>query len=288
MSEGATRLPVLDFGSIAVLARKEVRDARRNRWFALFAIVFALLALAVSWLGLAGLGKLGVAGFGRTAASLLNLVIFVVPLMGLTIGAMSVAHEREQGTLLTLLAQPIATSELLLGKFAGAAAALTAAILFGFGASGLVIGGYAGAAQLSGYLSLLGLTLLLGLANLSIGFLLSVAAPRTATALSVALLLWLGVVLFSDLALMGSAFVLRLSPRTLLWLSLANPVQVFKLAALQALQGNLELLGAAGAVARDSLGDRLMPALTAWLAAWIAWPLGLALWLVRRAAFRRH
>ena len=268
--------------SVAVLARKELRDARRNRWFALFAAGFAMLALALSWLGLSGLGRFGVAGFGRTSASLLNLVIFIVPLMGLTIGALSVAHEREQGTLLTLLAQPITPVELLLGKFAGAATALVAAILFGFGVSGMVIGGYGGAAQLGGYLWLLGFTLLLGLAHLSIGFLLSVLAPKTATALSVALLLWLGVVLFSDLALMGSSFVLHLSAHQLLWLSLLNPAQVFKLAALQALNGNLELLGAAGLYARDALGGLLLPVLTALLAAWIVLPLGAALWGVRR------
>jgi Cu-processing system permease protein len=195
---------------------------------------------------------------------------------------LSVAHEREQGTLLTLLAQPISPVELLLGKFAGAAAALIAAIMFGFGVSGLVIGGYGGAAQLAGYLWLLGFTLLLGLAHLSVGFLLSVLAPKSATAMSVALLLWLGVVLVSDLALMGTSIVLHLSARQLLWLALANPAQVFKLAALQALQGNLELLGAAGMYARDVLGNRLLPVLTALLVAWIVLPVSLALWRVRR------
>ncbi|MGQ9463982.1 MAG: hypothetical protein ACUVTP_13110 [Candidatus Fervidibacter sp.] len=71
--------------------------------FVFLAVVFVLVSLAMSWFGLAGAGIVGVAGFGRTAASLLNLIIFFVPLIGLTMGATGIAGEREQGTLLSFL-----------------------------------------------------------------------------------------------------------------------------------------------------------------------------------------
>src|SRR6516225_5122652 len=124
---------MMDALSVALISCKELRDTRRSRWFLLLAVMFAALALALSSLGMSALGSIGGAGFGRTTASLLNLVILIVPLLGLLMGALSVAGEREHGTLLALLAQPVLLEELLLGKFLGLAAALLGTILSGFG-----------------------------------------------------------------------------------------------------------------------------------------------------------
>ena len=111
---------MMDVTTIWMMLRKEFRDAQRNRWVTLLAAMFAVLSLALSTLGLSSLGTIGITGFGRTAASLLNLVLLLVPLMGLLMGAVSVSAEREQGTLVTVLAQPVTPSEVLLGKFLGA------------------------------------------------------------------------------------------------------------------------------------------------------------------------
>src|SRR5262249_40049010 len=109
----------ISISALFVLTRKEIRDALRNRWFILYAICFAALSLALSSVALAGTGRFGMAGFGRTAASLINLVMLIVPLMGLTLGAAALSGERERGTLETLLAQPIGRAEVFLGKFLG-------------------------------------------------------------------------------------------------------------------------------------------------------------------------
>ncbi|MDQ7054751.1 MAG: ABC transporter permease [candidate division KSB1 bacterium] len=129
----------MDINNVLLITWKEILNARRNRWFILYTIVFALLSLALSWLGLAGVGNYNLAGFGKTTASLINLILLIVPLMGLTLGAISLAGEREKGTLLYLLAQPVSPFEVLLGKFLGIGAALLAALLIGFGLSGYLI-----------------------------------------------------------------------------------------------------------------------------------------------------
>ena len=122
----------MSFRSVFIIMEKEIRDAKRNQWFVMISVLFTLLSVSLSLLGLSGLGSFGVAGFGRTAASLLNLVLLIVPLLGLLLGAMSVVGEKEQGTLLTLLAQPVTVPEIFLGKYLGAAAAVVATILLGF------------------------------------------------------------------------------------------------------------------------------------------------------------
>src|SRR6516165_12130738 len=104
---------MLDVSSVFLITGKELRDARRSRWFLLLTVVFAGLALALALLGMSALGTIGGTGFGRTTASLLNLVILIVPIMGLLMSALSVAGERENGTLLTVLAQPVLLEEVL-------------------------------------------------------------------------------------------------------------------------------------------------------------------------------
>lgn len=268
--------------TIALILAQEVRDARNNRWFWVFAAIFAGMSLGLSILGMSGLGNIGIAGFGRTAASLLNLVIIVVPLMALVVGATSVVSEREQGTLGYLLAQPITIEELLLGKFLGLGLVLLATVFAGFGLSAFVIGYYGGGTQITAYLLLVVMTSLFAIGYLSIGYLVSALFTKTPTALGVALSVWLASVLISDLGLMGTAVVLKLSPRTLLWLSLINPAQVFKLLVLDVIQGNLENLGPAGVYAADVLGDRLRATLSVVLAGWAVAPLGVVLRLFQR------
>jgi Cu-processing system permease protein len=168
----------IDIHPIATIAAKELRDAKRHRWFVLFATLFAGLAIVLSLAGFWGMGVTGFAGFSRTAASLSNLVALIVPLMGLMLGSMSITNEREKGTLEILLAQPISLSEVLLGKWFGLSAALTAAVLLGFGLSGLVIASSTTTEQIGAYLHLLVFTLLLGYANLSVGVLISTLSAK--------------------------------------------------------------------------------------------------------------
>ena len=64
----------MDASNILTLAQKELRDSLRNRWFLLYTAAFISLTLALSALALSGSDIAGFAGFGRTAASLVNLV----------------------------------------------------------------------------------------------------------------------------------------------------------------------------------------------------------------------
>jgi Cu-processing system permease protein len=267
---------MIDFENVFVLIQKELRDARHNRWFVLYAIAFAALSLALAWLALSGAGNFGLAGFGRTSASLINLVLLIVPLMGLTLGALSLAGEREKGTLIYLMAQPLNQFELLLGKFTGMALALIAALGLGFGLTGLLIAANGGGAEIRTYVVLLLLSCLLAVASLSIGFLISAMTTSSATAVGLALFLWLVLVFFGDLGLMGTAVVLRFDINQLFAAALANPLQIFKLASILNLRQNLEVLGPAGIYAYRTYGERLLPALVSLLVLWVIIPFLLA------------
>lgn len=265
-----------DFKNILTITQKELQDARRNRWYLIYVVVFAILSLALAWLGMTGLGDYGLAGFGRTAASIINIVLLIVPLMGLTLGAISLAGERERSTLLYLLAQPVTQLEVMIGKYLGLAIALFSALIFGFGISGILIAIQGGSAEIKLYSLMVLLAFLLALVSLSLGFLISSTVRKGSTAVSIALFIWLLLLVFGDLGLMGTAMVLNLGVSQLLTLTVLNPMQIFKIAAILNLRGSLEVLGPAGIFALRTYGAQLMPVLVFILLAWIFIPLGLA------------
>ncbi len=259
----------LDIKNVILLARKEIINAKRNKWFILYAIIFAGLSLALSWLGLAGVGQYNLSGFGKTTASLINLILLIVPLMGLTLGAISIASEREKGTLLYILSQPVTHLEVLLGKFLGVGISLLAALLIGFGISGYLIAIRGGTTEIANYLSLIGFTFLLALVSLGIGMLISSTLRKTESAIGISLFLWLLLVFFGDLGVIGTSLFFKLSTSQLFTLSMLNPLQVFKIGALSAIRGNLEILGPVGLYAVRSFGGQLVYLIVGTLLGWI-------------------
>jgi Cu-processing system permease protein len=263
--------------TIWAIAQKELRDALRNRWFLLFAAVFTVLALAFSYLSLAGAGVVGFAGFGRTTASLINLVLLIVPLMALTVGAQSLSAERERGTLAYLLAHPVGRVEVFVGKYLGLALSLLGALALGFGISGAVMAASGGGATDPGvWVRLVALAFLLSLTMLSVGFLISALTGQASVAVGVGLLVWLAFVFLGDLGMMGTAIALKLPVDGLFWLSLTNPLQVFKMAAILNIQSTMDILGPAGIYAAGRYGDALPGMFLVVLAAWAVVPAVLA------------
>lgn len=272
----------LDVRTVTAIARLELRAAVRNWWFALYALIFAVLAGGVSYLSGTDLAGLEHGEFGRTAAGLVNVVLLVVPLFGLIGGAVAVAGDRERGLLAYYLAQPISAGELFWGKYLGTAAALGAALGLGFGVAALALARSA-SLNAAGLLSLAGLALLLLLAALSLGMLISTVAGRSAPAVGAAVFAWVGLLFLGDLGLMATAIATRLDLRIVVAVALVNPAELFKVASMHELGGSLDALGPAGNYLVSRLGAGLRPVLVGGLLAWIAVPVVAAVLLFRRA-----
>src|SRR5512135_986254 len=134
----------MDVQIITTIARQELVINVRNRWTLVFAVIFGALVLTISYFGMVTAGAIGFQGFARTSASLLNLVLYVIPLVALVMGTLSFTSEKSTNEL--LFSQPISRGEILLGKLAGLFSSIFAATVIGFGLAGLVIAAKAGPA----------------------------------------------------------------------------------------------------------------------------------------------
>lgn len=238
---------------IAVVAREEFRVALEGRWLFGFAALLTALVFGLSFFGLAQAREVGYQGFARVTLSLMNLVLFVVPLAGLLLGVTSLTGS--SGTLPLLLAQPVGRAEVLLGKLLGLGAALTLVQLVGFGGGGLMVALNAGAEQAGGFATLAGLSIALGWLTISTAMLIAVTWPERLRATSTALLLWLVLVVAYDLAVLGATTLLRGLPlqSVLFPALLLNPVDLARVLTTLAV-GSGALFGPTSAVLMKMFG----------------------------------
>lgn len=266
-------------------ARYELLLAVRSRWLQTFAVVFAALTLAVAGAGYILSGGHGVQDFARTAVSLVQIVLLLVPLSALVFGGLALTSERGAAEL--LYSQPVSRGAVLAGRVLGVWLALAAAELLGFGIAGLVVRSQAGLDGLGRYATLVAAALVLTAVFLSVAALLASAnTGRRTRVLASALVVWFVTVVLFDVAALGVASLLRSgsASRLLIWATLLNPVDAVRTGALLAIEGTAAFGAASLALLRFTGGAQMAAVyVAASLLLWLALPLALAMRRVTRA-----
>lgn len=240
---------------VRIVGREEFRRALETRWMFGFTVLLAALVLGLSFFGLGQSREVGFQSFARVTLSLMNLVLFIVPLTGLMLGVTSMTGS--SGTLPLLLAQPVGRGEVLVGKLFGLSLALTVAQLVGFGGGGVIVAFQAGAEQVNGFLALTCLSVALGWLSVSTSLCIAVVWPDRLKAMSAALLLWLLMVVAYDLVVLGATAMFRGVPlqSVLFPALLINPVDLARVLTTLAV-GSGALFGPTSAVLMKMFGSQ--------------------------------
>ena len=267
----------MELTPILTVAAKEFRDRMRNRWVLAVALVFTVFSLVIAYFGGAQQGQVGFRSIEFTIASLVSLVIYLIPLIALLLGFDAIVGERERGSLDLLLALPITRLELLLGKYLGLALALSLSTVVGFGLVAVLLWRHMNANALFHYGGFMLSSVLLGLAFLSLAVLISVLARERTRASGLAIATWFFFVLVFDLLLLGLLVTTggQFAGDSFAWLLLLNPADVFRILNVFSLEDVRTLYGLASIVP-SSLGSPVI--MGAVMLAWIVLPLGLANW----------
>lgn len=193
--------------NMLMIARHELKVISRSKWVFSFTILYTVLAITIVLFG-GSAEEAGFTGFNRMAASLLNLSLFLVPLLTLLIGSTSLAGDKEDGSLTLLFTYPIPTSRILVGKFIGLLVTLFAVITFGYGAASLILFFSKASVSLHFFLLFYGFTMLLMVLFLGLAMLVGVLSSTRFQALGLSLILWAVTVLFYEFVIMGLAMVI--------------------------------------------------------------------------------
>lgn len=265
------------FNQIHVIAAKEFWDRIRNRWVLAISLVFAAFALLITYFGSAQEGTVGFRGIEVTIASLVSLVIYLVPLIALVLGYDAVVGERERGSLDLLLSMPVTRLEVILGKFLGLSAALGLSTLIGFGSAGVLLAYQIKLEALFDYWGFVLSAILMGMSFLSMAVMVSVIASDRARASGAAIALWFFYVLVFDLLLLGALVVSGggVGGDVFSYLLLLNPADIFRILNIFSMEEVRTLYGLAtvlpGALSSPWFLGTLM-------VFWIVAPLGVAIW----------
>jgi len=274
-----------DGSPVLLCARQELLLAVRSRWTQIFAAVFACLSLAVAASGYILSGGHGVQDFSRTAVSLVQLVLLLVPLTALVIGVLSLAPERGASEL--LFSQPVSRKSILLGRLLGLFQALAGAQAIGFGAAGIVVFSQAGRQGIGGFLLLVLGSLVMTVVFLGIAAAVaSGSAGRRSRPLAIALVIWFVAVVLYDVAALGVASLLPSgsASRLLILAVVLNPVDAVRTGTLLGIQGTAAFGAASLAFLRFTRGA----ANAAWLLSfsllvWMVLPAALAVRRLKKA-----
>ncbi|MDE0290996.1 MAG: ABC transporter permease subunit [Candidatus Dadabacteria bacterium] len=263
-----------DFHNVFLIIRKEIRDSLRNKWFVIYTLSLTLLAVLLVHIGYTRGSLIEYRGYGRTAASLINLILLFIPLIALITGSISLSGERENGTLAYLLSHPVSKIEIFIGKYFGILISITVAVFLSFGLAGFLI--YIKGTDESGvnYMLTAFLSVLLAASLLSMGFLISVFNYKVSKSISIGILVWFVFLIVGDLGIIGASTVLNLGIKEVFYLTIVNPLEAYKITSILMLTPRFEVLGPPGIYALNNLGRTNLSILLILIqVAWVVFPM---------------
>ena len=235
-------------------AQLDIVESLRARWFLIYTLVFGGIVALLFLFGLTESRVLGFIGLSRLLVTYIQLTMAILPIFVLITTVRSVAGDREAGVFEYLLSLPVSLSAWFWGKIVGRYIVVFAPVF-------LAMLGAVGWAMIKDievpwdmFLYYTGLLAAMALvfprhrhADLDL-------ARSTDMAQGAAFLVWLTMLLFLDLILLGIMIQGQVAPEVAVGIALANPLQVFRTAALALFDPQLIVLGPSAYVILDTFG----------------------------------
>lgn len=236
-------------------ARLDIVESLRARWFLLYSLVFGGIVALLFAFGLTESRVLGFIGLSRLLVTYIQLTMAILPIFVLITTVRSVAGDREAGVFEYLLSLPVSLSAWFWGKIIGRYVTIFLPVFVAM--LGAVLWALFKSIEVPWGMFYYYTALLASLAwcFLGIGMLISTLARSTDVAQGAAFMVWLSMLLFLDLILLGVMIQGRVAPEVAVGLALLNPLQVFRTASLAMFDPQLIVLGPSAYVILDLFGN---------------------------------
>jgi ABC-2 type transport system permease protein len=235
-------------------AKLDMSESLRARWFQIYTLVFGGIVALLFLFGLTESRVLGFIGLSRLLVTYIQLTMAILPIFVLITTVRSVAGDREAGVFEYLLSLPVSLGAWFWGKIVGRYVMVFAPVFVAM--AGAVLWALFREIEVPWGIFAYYTALLAAMAMcfLGIGMLISALARGTDMAQGAAFLVWLVLLLFLDLILLGLLIQGKASPEVAVGIALANPLQVFRTAALALFDPQLIVLGPSAYVILDHFG----------------------------------
>ena len=235
-------------------AKLDIVESMRARWFLIYSLVFGAIVVLLFAFGLTESRVLGFIGLSRLLVTYIQLAMAILPIFVLITTVRSVAGDREAGVFEYLLSLPVSLRAWFWGKIVGRYVVIFLPVfvaMFGAVLWALVEDIEVPWFMFGYYTALLAA---MGWCFLGLAMLISALARSTDIAQGAAFMLWLTLLLFLDLILLGVMIQGHVAPEVAVGIALANPLQVFRTAALALFDPQLIVLGPSAYIILDIFG----------------------------------
>jgi len=228
---------------LLLTALADISESLRAKWFLVYSLVFGGVVVALFVSGLSESRIMGFTGLSRMLVTYLQITMAILPVFVLITTVRSVAGDREAGIFEYMLSLPVSLASWFWGKLLGRFFVVFLPVFIAMVAA-VAWGAYKGA-EIPWSQVLFYTDFLISLAGcfLGIGMLISTLARSADVATGAAFVVWLGLLLFMDLILLGALIKQGMPSESIIAIALANPLQVFRTASMMLFDPQLVLLG---------------------------------------------
>lgn len=245
----------------------DITESLRARWFLFYSLVFGGIVVLLFVFGLTESRILGFTGLSRLLVTYIQLCVAILPIFVLITTVRSVAGDRDAGVFEYMLSLPVPLAAWYWGKMVGRFTVVFLPVFLAMGAAAIYAEFQTIGVAWDLFAVYTALLVSLAWSFLGFGMLISTCARSPDVAQTGAFLLWLVLLLFLDLILLGVMVREQLPLEAVVAIALANPLQSFRTAAILLFDPQMVVLGPSAYVILDTLGQK------GYLAFALAWPL---------------
>jgi len=262
--------------TLVQVLKTEINQNIRSKSFWIYSALFGLFVAVMFATGITESQVVGFVGLSRLMITFMQVSMVILPIYVLISTVRSVVGDRENGVLEYLLSLPISFPSYYWAKFLGRFFVIYVPVFIAF--LGAALWGLVKNLDVPWDLFVLYSALLAVMVFFFLGLsmYLSARAKSQEMALSTAFIIWLFLVAFMDIVLIGLLLKWRVSPEPVIWAALLNPLQVFRTGSLILFDPKLTVLGPVSYYILDTIGrpafiaySILYPLITGGIFAWL-------------------
>jgi len=244
--------------NLFLIAYLDVKESLRSKWFYVYSVVFGGLMALFFITGVSDSVVMGFTGLSRTLLIFIQVTIIILPIFILITTVKSISGDRESNVLEYMLSFPVSLRDYywgkMLGRFATVFLPVFLALILGV-VFGMLKGGALPWKMIFLYSALL---FSLSFVFLGLAFFLSTILKSTDIALGASFVVWIVLLAFIDIALMGLMLQNRVSDDVVITLAMLNPIEVFRIGAISLFDPELTVIGPVAYYLLDALGSTML------------------------------
>ena len=244
--------------NLMLVAYLDVKESLRSKWFYVYALVFGGLMALFFVTGIADSVVMGFSGLSRLLLVFIQVTIIILPIFILITTVKSISGDRESNVLEYMLSFPISLAHYywgkMLGRFLTVFLPVIFALILGVG-FGIIKGGNLPWTMISLYSALL---FAMCFVFLGIAFFISTIVKSSDVAVGISFMIWIVLLAFIDIALIGLMLQGRVSDGLIISIALLNPIEVFRIGAISLFDPELTVIGPVAYYLLDTLGAKLL------------------------------